>query len=180
MSGRINLWRAGLWLCLRMPLILARPFAHLCANGGNKNSLQYREMHNLRFKALGERRIYRIEATRLLKKRDADCRRMLFMTYQRLLKKDKDNKLNENALSNRFRTAPSEFRFALKNAAEREGVAFVEVKAAEHHQSVMLVAKRPVPTLRENLSGFAPVAALRMTGTSTPSILRKEGLITLW
>ncbi len=44
--------------------------------------------------------------------------------------KDRDNKLGNTARSNRFMGSPSEFRDAIINAADREGIPWVKVGAA--------------------------------------------------
>lgn len=103
---------------------------NLVMNWWNDNSLKYREMHNLRRKALAERKeYYRIEAARLATYGLPIAVEELDMSKW-AEKKDADNKLSNRALSNRFLVAPSELMGALQNAAEREGLAFVKVNAA--------------------------------------------------
>ena len=89
----------------------------------------YREMHNLRRKALAARKeYYRIQANRLIALglpivfEKLDLSRMARV-------KDDDNKLGNQARYQRFIGSPSEFRDAVKNAASREGVCYLEVPA---------------------------------------------------
>lgn len=103
---------------------------NLVMNWWQDNSKKYREMHNLRRKALADRReYYRVEAARLVKYGLPIAVEELDMSKW-AEKKDADNKLSNRALSNRFLVAPSEFMGALQNAAEREGLPFVKINPA--------------------------------------------------
>lgn len=103
---------------------------NLVMNWWNDNSLKYREMQNLRRKALADRReYYRMEAARMVKYGLPIAVEELDMSKW-AEKKDADNKLSSRALSNRFLVAPSELIGALQNAVEREGLAFVKINPA--------------------------------------------------
>ncbi len=90
----------------------------------------YGEMHGLRRKTLGWRReIYRIAASRMVTlglpigMEDIDLRQFAEV-------RDVDNELPDKARSQRFDVALSEFLGAIKNCAEREGVAVVKINPA--------------------------------------------------
>lgn len=94
-----------------------------------KNSLAYREHHNLREKAYLERKAqYRNIAAKLInKKQPVGIERINLSVFAET--KDKDNELGNAARSNRFLVAPSELLSAIKNAGQREGVPVIEVPA---------------------------------------------------
>jgi len=95
-----------------------------------ENSFKYREMHNLRRKALAERKeVYRMEAARLVGFGIPIAVEKLDMSKW-AERKDSDNELSNRALSSRFLVAPSELIAAIENAAKREGVPFIKVNAA--------------------------------------------------
>jgi len=93
-------------------------------------SRRYRELHNLRKKQLLNRKdFYRQIASRLV------LRGLLigvenFNLSKIARSKDEDNVLNNKARANRFLLSPSEFRAAIKNAADREGIPCLEVNPA--------------------------------------------------
>ena len=94
-----------------------------------KNSLTYREHHNLRKKAYLERKDqYRNIASNLIKKKQPIGIEQINLSVFAETK-DKDNKLGNVARLNRFLVAPSELLNAIKNAAQREGVPVFEVPA---------------------------------------------------
>ena len=92
-----------------------------------KNSLSYREMHNLRQKTLADRReYYRIEANKLVQQGLPIIFEKLNLSFMAKTR-DSDNRLGNKARYQRFIGSPSEFRDAVKNAADREGIAYKEV-----------------------------------------------------
>ena len=94
-----------------------------------KNSLTYREHHNLRKKAYLERKDqYRNIASNLIKKKQPIGIEQINLSIFAETK-DKDNKLGNVARLNRFLVAPSELLNAIKNAAQREGIPVFEVPA---------------------------------------------------
>ena len=95
-----------------------------------KNSLAYREQHNLREKAYLERKDqYRNIASQLIKKKQPiGVEKINLSVFAET--KDKDNELGNIARSNRFLVAPSELVSAIKNAGQREGVPVIEVNPA--------------------------------------------------
>ena len=93
-------------------------------------SRRYREQHNLRKKQLLNRKhFYRQIASDLVNRRrlivleDIDLSRFAET-------RDKSTKLTNKARAQRFLAAPSEFRDAIVNAADREGVPWVKVNPA--------------------------------------------------
>lgn len=89
----------------------------------------YGEMHGLRKKTLGWRReMYRVAASKLVSLglpigiEEIDLRKFAEV-------RDADNALSNQARSQRFDVAPSEFLGALRNCAEREGVPIIKVDA---------------------------------------------------
>lgn len=94
-----------------------------------KNSLAYREHHNLRNKAYLERKAqYRDIASGLVKKKQPIGIEQIDLSVFAETK-DKDNKLGNIARANRFLVAPSELLNAVKNAGQREGIPVLEVRA---------------------------------------------------
>lgn len=91
------------------------------------NSRKYRELHNARRKQLTHRKhFYRQIAFSLVSKK-----RLIVFEKIDLSKfaaiKDVDNNLGNKARAQRFSVSPSEFRDAIKNAAERENVPWIEI-----------------------------------------------------
>ena len=93
-------------------------------------SRKYREIHNRRRKQLTHRKhFYRETAAKLVNQHrlivleEIDLRRFAET-------KDKDTKLSSKARAQRFLGAVSEFRDAIKNAADRDGVPYIEVNPA--------------------------------------------------
>ena len=93
------------------------------------NSRKYREHHNLQRKCLTHRKhVYRQLASELVKHKQIIAVEKINLTAFAETK-DKDNKLKKQARSQRFIVSPSEFRDAIKNAANREGIPYIEVPA---------------------------------------------------
>ena len=96
----------------------------------DENARDYREMHNLRRKTLAWRKEqYRILAYELVNHGLPIGIEAIDLS-QFAEVKDKDNKLSNRALSQRFLVSNSELIGAIKNAAQREGVPVFEVSAA--------------------------------------------------
>ena len=93
-------------------------------------SRKYREIHNRRRKQLTHRKhFYREAAASIV------AQRKLIVLEKIPLNKfaetrDKDTKLSNKARAQRFLASVSEFRDAIKNAADREGVPYIEVDPA--------------------------------------------------
>ena len=94
-------------------------------------------MHSLRSKTLGWRReTYRIAAAKMaslglpIGVEDIDLRKFAE-------KRDADNELSDQALSQRFDVAPSECIGAIRNCAEREGVPLIQVDPAYTSNDVL-------------------------------------------
>lgn len=94
------------------------------------NGRRYREMHNLRAKALRRRKhLYRNYAARIVAMNrpigieSLDLRRFAET-------RDSDNKLGNAVRARRFRASVSELLEAIRNAAQRQGLRVVEVSAA--------------------------------------------------
>ena len=91
------------------------------------NSRKYRELHNARRKQLAHRKhFYRQIASELVTKRQLISFEKIDLSKFAGVK-DADNKLANKARAQRFSVSPSEFRDAIKNAADRENVPWVEV-----------------------------------------------------
>ena len=93
-------------------------------------SRKYREIHNRRRKQLTHRKhFYREAAANIVAQR-----KLIVLEKIPLNKfaetKDKDTKLSNKARAQRFLASVSEFRDAIKNAADREGVPYIEVDPA--------------------------------------------------
>jgi ribosomal protein L37AE/L43A len=122
-------YKVARW-CLREPGVLPAQAQQLILQWWHAHGRAYREQHNLRAKVIGSRKhLYRNIAAELVK-----AGRPIGVELIDLSKfaetKDADNKLGNTARANRFLAAPSELLGAIKNAAQREGVAVVEVPAA--------------------------------------------------
>lgn len=91
---------------------------------------RYRELHNLRRKALSDRKHeYRRLAAELVKSgRPIGFEAINLTRFAE--HRDRDNLLSATARSNRFLVSPSELVSAIKNAASRVGVPVVDVGAA--------------------------------------------------
>ena len=93
-------------------------------------SRKYREIHNRRRKQLTHRKhFYRETAAKLVNQQ------RLIVLEEIALRRfaetiDKDTKLSNKARAQRFLGAVSEFRDAIKNAADRDGVPYIEVNPA--------------------------------------------------
>ena len=93
-------------------------------------SRKYREIHNRRRKQLTHRKhFYRETAAKLVNQE-----RLIVLEKIDLSRfaetRDKDTKLSNKARAQRFLGAVSEFRDAIKNAADRDGVPYIEVNPA--------------------------------------------------
>ena len=89
----------------------------------------HQELHNLRTKALAHRKdFYRNQAFSLVREHIPIILEKLDLKAM-AEHKQADNKLGSKARAQRFDAALSEFRNAIKNAAERDGVQIVEVPA---------------------------------------------------
>jgi len=90
-------------------------------------SRRYRELHNLRAKQLLHRKhFYRQVASDLVAHRQLIVLEEINLSVFAEVK-DRDNNLSDKARAQRFLAAPSEFRDAICNAAQREKVPFVTV-----------------------------------------------------
>ena len=93
----------------------------------DNNKHEYKGMHGLRRRLLAWRdEMFRIEAAKLIAKKTMIC--VEATKFSNLIKTDKgDTRLSNKARANRFLAAPAKFISIVKNAAEREGIPFVEV-----------------------------------------------------
>jgi IS605 OrfB family transposase len=91
---------------------------------------RYRELHNIRVKALGERKHqYRQVADQLVRNRKPiGIEKINLNAFAQT--KDAENKLGNKPRANRFLVSVSELRGAIKNAAQREGVPLFEIDPA--------------------------------------------------
>lgn len=106
-----------------LPALVADALAQWRAGYGRR----YRELHNLRAKALLERKhSYRQIAAELVRHRVPIGIELIDLS-KFAETKDADNKLGNTARANRFTVSPSELLNAIKNAAQREGVPVYEV-----------------------------------------------------
>jgi hypothetical protein len=100
----------------------------------SKNVSAYREMHNLRAKALGRRkhcyRNFAAQVVRTAKEQGWAIHLEKLDISKWAEAKDVENPLSNTARAQRVLAAPSELRAAVRNAAQREGVAVREVPAA--------------------------------------------------
>ena len=122
-------YKTSRWL-LREPGGLPQEAENCFLNWWQTNGRSYREMHNLRRKALADRKEdYRKQAVALVRRRYPIGLETIDLSKFAEVK-DADNKLGDQALSNRFLVSPSELRDAIVNAAEREGVPVIGVASA--------------------------------------------------
>ena len=130
----------------------------------NKNAKQYREMHNLRRKTLAWRKEqYRVLAYELVGYGlPIGIEAIDLGTFAEV--KDKDNKLRNKALSQRFLVSNSELIGAIKNAAQREGIPVVDVSAA-YTSKTCSACGHVHKELKRNWNGAVPNAVLFTTGT---------------
>jgi IS605 OrfB family transposase len=93
-------------------------------------SRKYRELHNRRRKQLTHRKHFYREAAASI----AAQQKLIVLEKINLARfaetKDKDTKLNNKVRAQRFLASVSELRDAIKNAADREGVPYIEVNPA--------------------------------------------------
>jgi len=121
-------YKLGSWL-KNNPTELPKAAVDQVFEWWDHNAKQYREMHNLRRKTLAWRKEqYRVLAFELVGHGlPIGIEAIDLGTFAEV--KDKDNKLRNKALSQRFLVSNSELIGAIKNAALREGVPVVEVPA---------------------------------------------------
>jgi len=106
-----------------LPLAVVNALAHWRTTYKHR----YRELHNLRAKALLQRKhSYRQIAAELVRHRLPIGIELIDLS-KLAETKDADNKLGNTARANRFTVSPSELLNAIKNAGEREGVPVYEV-----------------------------------------------------
>ncbi len=106
-----------------LPLAVANALAQWRSGYGRR----YRELHNLRAKALLERKhSYRQIAAELVRYRIPIGIELIDLSTFAPTK-DADNTLGTTARANRFTVSPSELLGAIRNAAQREGVPVYEV-----------------------------------------------------
>ena len=106
-----------------LPLAVVNALAHWRTTYKHR----YRELHNLRAKALLQRKhSYRQIAAELVRHRLPIGIELIDLS-KFAETKDADNKLGKTARANRFTVSPSELLNAIKNAGEREGVPVYEV-----------------------------------------------------
>jgi hypothetical protein len=106
-----------------LPLAVVNALAHWRTTYKHR----YRELHNLRAKALLQRKhSYRQIAAELVRHRLPIGIELIDLN-KFAETKDADNKLGNTARANRFTVSPSELLNAIKNASEREGVPVYEV-----------------------------------------------------
>jgi transposase len=106
-----------------LPLAVVNALAHWRTTYKHR----YRELHNLRAKALLQRKhSYRQIAAELVRYRLPIGIELIDLS-KFAETKDADNKLGNTARANRFTVSPSELLNAIKNAGEREGVPVYEV-----------------------------------------------------
>ena len=111
----------------RHPNILSEEVTHHIINWWKGHGRRYRELHNFRAKQLRKRNdFYRQVAARIIS-------HGLLISFEKnfLAKiakvKDQNNKLGARTRANRFASSPSALVAAIKNAAEREGIPWVDI-----------------------------------------------------
>lgn len=114
-------YKLSRWL-LYEPDALPQKAARAIQKWWRANSRKYREIHNLRAKQLRNRKhFYRQVASEIVK-----LERLIVLEEINLSvfaeARDKDTKLSNKARAQRFLASPSEFRNAITNAANREGI----------------------------------------------------------
>jgi transposase len=121
-------YKLGSWL-KNNPTELPKAVVEPVFDWWDHNAKHYREMHNLRRKTLAWRKEeYRFLAHGLVGHGlPIGIEAIDLSTFAEV--KDKDNKLRNKALSQRFLVSNSELIGAIKNAAQREGVPVIEVPA---------------------------------------------------
>lgn len=107
--------------------LLGNEIGNAIENWWQQYSLKYREMHNLRRRTLAARNeYYRIEAAKLVARKLPVVFEKLDLSRMAEVK-DADNRLGNKARYQRFIGSPSAFKDAVKNAAQREGVRYLEI-----------------------------------------------------
>ena len=113
----------------RHPNILSEEVTHHIINWWEGHGRRYRELHNLRAKQLRNRNdSYRHAAARIIS-------HGLLISFEKnflaeIAKvKDQNNKLGAGTRANRFASSASILVAAIKNAAEREGIPWVDIPA---------------------------------------------------
>lgn len=121
-------YKLARWL-LREPGALPPEVEKRALDWWQQNGRRYRELHNLRQKALAARKEeYRKIAAKIVKfGRPIGVEMIDLRVFAEA--KDRDNKLGNTARSNRFLVAPSELLAAIRNAATKAGLPFHEVSA---------------------------------------------------
>ena len=121
-------YKAGRWLQYEPNYIPEKP-AKAILHWWAGYSRRYRELHNLRAKQLLHRKhFYRNIASELIRHKQLIVLEEIDLT-KFAKTKDEDNTLNNKARAQRFLCSPSEFRNAITNAADREGVPVISVPA---------------------------------------------------
>ena len=114
----------------RLPDLFSNDINNLVHQWWRGNSRKYREIHNLRKKQLTHRKNYYRETAAAL----VAQKKLIVLEDINLNDfaetRDKDTKLSNQARAQRFSAALSEFRDAIKNAADREGVPYKWVDPA--------------------------------------------------
>ena len=120
-------YKLSRWL-LHDPDALPREAAHAIQKWWRANGRKYREIHNLRAKQLRNRKhFYRQVASEIVR-----LGRLIVLEDINLSvfaeARDKDTKLPSKARAQRFLASTSEFRNAITNAADREGIPHIRVQ----------------------------------------------------
>ena len=114
----------------RLPDLFSNDINNLVHQWWRGNSRKYREIHNLRKKQLTHRKHYYRETAAAL----VAQKKLIVLEDINLNDfaetRNKDTKLSNQARAQRFSAALSEFRDAIKNAADREGVPYKWVDPA--------------------------------------------------
>jgi transposase len=119
-------YKVARWLQMEPDFIPAKA-AKAVLEWWSAYSRRYRELHNLRAKQLLHRKhFYRQVAVDLVARKQLIVLEEINLTVFAQVK-DKNNMLSDKARAQRFLASPSEFRDAIKNAANREGVPFISV-----------------------------------------------------
>ena len=122
-------YKFALWL-KREPNVFPREITDKVYTWWRGYSRKYREVHNRRKKQLTHRKhFYRETASSIVAQKKVIVLEQINLTNFAETR-DKNTKLFNKARAQRFLASSSEFRGAIKNAADREGVPYIEVDPA--------------------------------------------------
>ena len=122
-------YKLALWL-KREPDLFPKEINERVHTWWRSYSRKYREIHNLRRKQLTHRKhFYRETAAKLVAQKKLIVLEDINLT-DFAETKEKNTKLSNKARAQRFLASLSEFRDAIKNAADREGVKVIDVNPA--------------------------------------------------